>query len=77
MMRNKIKGTTVFVKEHEPIDRALRRFKNKVEDSNLLKELKQREYYEKPKDERKRKKGAARARFLKKQSQQRLPPKNF
>ena len=59
-------GNTVFVKDNENINQALRRFKKKVDDSGLLEELRKREFYEKPTTERKRKQAAAVKRHLKK-----------
>ena len=52
---NMFLGNKVILKEYEDINRALRRFKNKVEESGLLDELRKREFYEKPTTERKRK----------------------
>jgi small subunit ribosomal protein S21 len=74
---NKIKGSTVTLKEHENINQALRRFKKKVEESRLLDTLRQKEFYEKPTTERKRKKGAAKARWRKKLRDQQLPKKMY
>ena len=45
----------VKVGENEPLERALRRFKKKIEKDGILKQLKARKHYEKP-SERKRKK---------------------
>jgi small subunit ribosomal protein S21 len=59
------------------VDKALRKFKKKIQDSGLLDELRQRETYEKPTTERKRKKGAAQARWRKKLRDQQLPKKLF
>jgi small subunit ribosomal protein S21 len=70
-------GNTVYVKENENINQALRRFKKKIDDSGLLEELRQREFYEKPTTERKRKAGAAKARWNKKLREQQLPKKMF
>jgi small subunit ribosomal protein S21 len=70
-------GNTVYVKENENINQALRRFKKKVDDSGLLEELRKREFYEKPTTERKRKAGAAKARWNKKLREQQLPKKMF
>lgn len=72
-----IKGSTVYVKEHENINQALKRFKKKVEESGILETLRKKEFYEKPTTERKRKKGAAKARWKKKLRDQQLPPKLF
>jgi small subunit ribosomal protein S21 len=70
-------GNKVILKEYEDINRALRRFKNKVEESGLLDELRKREFYEKPTAERKRKRGAAINRFKKKLEKEQLPPKLY
>ena len=72
-----IKGSKVFVKEHENINQALRRFKKKVEESGILDTLRKKEFYEKPTTTRKRKKSAAKARWQKKLREQQLPPKLF
>jgi small subunit ribosomal protein S21 len=74
---NNISGSKVTVKEHENINQALRRFKKKIEESGLLDELRKREFYEKPTTERKRKKGAAKARWSKKLRDQQLPKKMY
>ena len=50
---------TVRVKENEPFEVAMRRFKRTVEKTGMLTELRAREYYEKPTTERKRKHAAA------------------
>ena len=74
---NKFKGSTVVLKEHENINQALRRFKKKIEDSGLMETLRKKEFYEKPTTTRKRKAGAAKARWAKKLREQQLPPKLF
>jgi small subunit ribosomal protein S21 len=74
---NKLKGNTVTLKENENINQALRRFKKKVEESGVLESLRKKEFYEKPTTERKRKKGAAKARWRKQLRSQSLPPKLF
>ena len=56
---------SVRVKENEYFDAALRRFKRACEKAGILTELRRREYYEKPTQERKRKKAAAVKRHLK------------
>ena len=60
-----------------PINTAIKKFKQKVDDSGKLEELRSRMFYEKPTTERKRKKGAARARWLKKLRGQELPKKMY
>jgi small subunit ribosomal protein S21 len=74
---DKIKGSTVTLKENENINQALRRFKKKVEESGLLDTLRQKEFYEKPTTARKRAKGAAKARWRKKLRDQQLPKKMY
>ena len=49
----------VRVRETEPFDIALRRFKRTCEKAGIVSELRRREFYEKPTWERKRKKAAA------------------
>ena len=56
----------VRVKENEPFDVALRRFKRSCEKAGVLSEVRRREYYEKPTSVRKRKAAAAEKRHLKK-----------
>lgn len=60
-----------------PLNMALRKFKQRVEDSNKLEEFKQRLHYEKPTTSRKRKAGAARARWLKTLKDQELPNRMY
>ncbi|NDG30276.1 30S ribosomal protein S21 [bacterium] len=76
-MNQKIRGTHVILKENEDINRALRRFKNKIEDSGILKALQKKEFYEKPTSKRKRMKAAGKARFLKKLEKEQLPKKMY
>ncbi|HXH03691.1 MAG TPA: 30S ribosomal protein S21 [Candidatus Competibacteraceae bacterium] len=57
---------SVKVKENEPFDIALRRFKRSCEKAGVLSEVRRREFYEKPTQERKRKAAAAVKRHLKK-----------
>ena len=56
----------VKVKENEPFDVALRRFKRSCEKAGVLSEVRRREYYEKPTSVRKRKAAAAVKRYQKK-----------
>ena len=57
---------SVKIRENEPFDIALRRFKRSCEKANILSEVRKREYYEKPTTVRKRKAAAAVKRHLKK-----------
>ena len=61
----------VKVKDNEPFDVALRRFKRSCEKAGILTEICRREAYEKPTTERKRKAAAAVKRHLKKLSKDR------
>lgn len=67
----------VRVKENEPFDVALRRFKRTIEKTGLLTELRAREFYEKPTSERKRKLAAAVKRHYRRIRSQTLPPKLY
>lgn len=60
----------VRVKENEPFEIALRRFKRSCEKAGVLAEVRRREFYEKPTTERKRKAAAAVKRHLKKISRE-------
>lgn len=58
----------IKVKENEPFEYALRRFKRSCEKAGVVSETRRREFYEKPTQERKRKKAAAVKRHLRKLS---------
>jgi small subunit ribosomal protein S21 len=60
----------VRVKENEPFEIALRRFKRSCEKAGVLAEVRRREFYEKPTQERKRKMAAAVKRGQKKLSRE-------
>ena len=68
---------SVRVRENEPFEVALRRFKRTIEKTGLLTELRAREFYEKPTAERKRKLAAAVKRHYKRLRSQQLPPKLY
>jgi small subunit ribosomal protein S21 len=57
---------SVKIRENEPFDVALRRFKRSCEKAGVLSEVRRREFYEKPTSVRKRKAAAAVKRHLKK-----------
>lgn len=61
---------SVRIKEHEPFDVALRRFKRSCEKAGIMAEVRRREFYEKPTSVRKRKAAAAVKRHLKKVSRE-------
>lgn len=56
---------SVRVKENEPFEVALRRFKRSCEKAGVVTEVRRREHFEKPCQERKRKRAAAVKRQLK------------
>jgi small subunit ribosomal protein S21 len=60
-----------------PLNVALRKFKQKVDDSGVLETLRAKMFYEKPTTARKRKAGAAKARWNKKLRDQSLPKKMY
>jgi small subunit ribosomal protein S21 len=59
---------SVKIRENEPFEYALRRFKRSCEKAGVLAETRRREYYEKPTQERKRKAAAAVKRNLRRLS---------
>lgn len=68
---------SIRLKENEPFDVAIRRFKRVCEKAGVLSEYRRREYYEKPTEERKRKAAAAVKRHLKKLARERYALKNL
>ena len=70
------KGLIVYVRNND-IDRALRKLKKMVNNEGVIKELKKREFYEKPTSVRKRKAAAALKREAKNRRNNRLgrPPR--
>ena len=62
--------TTIRLRENEPFEVALRRFKRTIEKNGLLTDLRAREFYEKPK-------AAAAKRHYKRIRSQMLPKKLF
>jgi small subunit ribosomal protein S21 len=77
LLRTEFFMPTIRVKENEPFEVAMRRFKRTVEKTGLLTELRAREFYEKPTSERKRKLAAAVKRHHKRLRSQLLPPKLY
>jgi small subunit ribosomal protein S21 len=56
----------IKVRDNEPFEVAMRRFKKQCEKAGVLSELKRREYYDKPSVRKKKKAAAARKRAIKK-----------
>ena len=72
----KLRGRSVLVTDGN-VDKALRKFKKKIQTSGILDDIRAREFYEKPTTERKRKKTAAATRWQKKIREQSLPKKMY
>lgn len=72
----KLRGRSVLVQDNN-IERALRKFKKKIQASNILNDLRAKEFFEKPTTERKRKKSAAKNRWQKKLVENALPKKLY
>jgi small subunit ribosomal protein S21 len=73
---NRMFGSTVIV-TNDNVEKALRKFKKKIQESGKLQELRDREFYEKPTTARKKAKNQARRRWLKKLNQDALPKKLY
>ena len=63
----KAQGLQVFVRDGEDINKALRKLKKKVEAAGVLKEIRDRQYYQKPSEKRRKAKKAGIARWKKRQ----------
>jgi small subunit ribosomal protein S21 len=74
--QNKFRGSSVEVRDGN-VTAALRKLKKKIDDSGKLIGVVEKQFYEKPTTERKRKKGAAKARWQKKLREQQLPKKLY
>lgn len=72
-----LRGKTVSVGSDGNVDRALRKFKKKIQTDGLLQELRDREHYIKPTVQRKLKAAQAKHRWQKYLRSQQLPPKNY
>jgi small subunit ribosomal protein S21 len=72
----KLYGRPVLVKDGN-VDKALRKFKKKIQEDGLLNDLRDREFYEKPTTKRKRQKSSAKNRWNKQMAAQALPKKLF
>lgn len=70
------RGITVYITD-DNWERGLRKFKKKVADSRLLQDLREREHYTKPTTKRKMAHNAAKNRWQKYLSTQKLPKNLF
>jgi len=59
------------------VEKAMRKFKKKIQNSGLLQELRDRETYTKPTTRRKVKAGQARSRWRRYVKSQELPPRQY
>ena len=73
---NKSRARSVLVQDGN-IEKALRKFKKKVQNSGILTDLREREFYIKPTTARKLKRSAAKNRWRKQVEAQQLPPKTY
>jgi small subunit ribosomal protein S21 len=64
--REVIEMAEVYINEGESLDSALRRFKRKVQQQDIIKEVKRHSYYMKPGEKRRLKQALARKRNRKK-----------
>ena len=71
-----MRGRTVIVNDGN-VEKALRKFKKKITDQNLLQEVRDREQYVKPTIKRKLAKSQAKRRWQKYLRDQSLPKKQF
>lgn len=69
-------GLKIIVKD-DNYERAIRKFKKKVNEAGTLQSLRDREFYEKPTTKRKKAVAAAKNRWRKKLAAQALPKKLF
>ena len=74
--KRKTFGMTVIVEDGK-FEKAMRLFKKKIDDSGLLKEIRDRQEYVKPTIRRKMAKNAARRRWAKKLAMESLPKKEY
>ena len=72
----KLRGRSVLVQDGN-VDKALRKFKKKIQESGILDDLRSREFYTKPTTTRKLKASAAKQRWRKKLAEKQLPKKQF
>jgi small subunit ribosomal protein S21 len=73
---SKLYGRSVLVQDGN-VERALRKFKKKIQASGILNDLRDKEFYEKPTTTRKRQRSAAKNRWQKQLAAQALPKKMF
>jgi len=72
----KLRGRSVLVTDGN-VDKALRKFKKKIQISGILDDIRDREFYTKPTTARKLKASAAKNRWKKKLNEEALPKKLY
>jgi small subunit ribosomal protein S21 len=72
----KLTGRSVIVADGN-VEKAMRKFKKKIQNSGLLQELRNRETFTKPTTRRKIKAGQARSRWRRYVESQKLPPRQY
>lgn len=70
-------GIAVKVRDGEHFEKALRRFKKKVQAAGIIQEVRERQHYEKPSAKRAKAKAAGRARWLKKIAKSELAERKY
>jgi small subunit ribosomal protein S21 len=73
---NKLRGRSVLVTDGN-VEKALRKFKKKIQTSGVLNDLRDREFYVKPTTARKLKRSAAKNRWNRQLTEQALPKKLY
>jgi small subunit ribosomal protein S21 len=73
---SKLRGRSVIVADGN-VEKALRKFKKKIQVSGILNDLRDREFYTKPTTARKLKRSAAKNRLRKQLAEQALPKKMY
>ena len=73
---NKLRGRSVIVNDGN-VEKALRKFKKKIQASGILNDLRDKEHYIKPTTQRKVRRSAAKNRWRKQLADQSLPKKQF
>jgi len=72
----KLHGRSVLVQDNN-VERALRKLKKKIQASNILNDLREKEHYIKPTTARKLKRSAAKNRWRRQLAEQALPKKMY
>ena len=73
---NKLRGRSVLVTDGN-VEKALRKFKKKIQTSGVLNDLRDREFYVKPTTARKLKRSTAKNRWNRRLTEQALPKKLY